>query len=129
MLLLHVKWIVSPLQYESGAAFTAAFQRLDLKSLGVIRYIYTSNAEVGDLVNYEIKVDLVYIGNDDRCSYWSNKITFTDLKGGDDTFVVPTSQKKIAGGAGDDNIDGGAGDDIINDSQGNNTLTGGVAMM
>ena len=40
--------------------------------------------------------------------------------------MVPTLQKKIAGGAGDDNIDGGAGNDIIKDSQGNNTLTGGV---
>ena len=34
--------------------------------------------------------------------------------------------RRIAGGAGDDNIDGGAGNDIIKDSQGNNTLTGGV---
>ena len=41
-------------------------------------------------------------------------------------LLVRTLQKKIAGGAGDDNIDGGAGNDIIKDSQGNNTLTGGV---
>ncbi|MDC1347429.1 S8 family serine peptidase, partial [Glaciecola sp.] len=119
------EWIVSPTQYNSGAAFTAAFQRLDLKVWD--EYHSTSEAEIGDLVNYEIKVDLVYIGTDEADSVTgSNKITFTDLKGGDDTFVGADIDEEIAGGAGDDNIDGGAGNDIIKDSQGNNTLTGGV---
>lgn len=120
------EWIVSPTQYNSGAAFTAAYQRLDLQ-VWDYRYSQTSKSEVGDLVNYEIKVDLVYIGTDEADSVTgSNKITFTDLKGGDDTFVGADIGEEIAGGAGDDNIDGGAGDDIINDSQGNNTLIGGA---
>ena len=119
------EWIVLPTQYNSGAAFTAGFQRLDLKVWD--EYHSNSQSELGDLVNYEIKVDLVYIGTDEANSVTgSNKITFTDLKGGDDTFVGADIGEEIAGGVGDDNIDGGAGDDIINDSQGNNTLTGGA---
>jgi Ca2+-binding RTX toxin-like protein/subtilisin-like proprotein convertase family protein len=78
------------------------------------------------LVNYQIKVDLVYIGDDtDETVSGSDKITFTDLKGGNDNFVGADIAEEIAGGAGDDNIDGGAGNDIINDSQGNNNLSGG----
>ena len=122
------QWLVKPLEYESGAAFTVGYQRLDLNivSGSYNDKFYSSNVEVGDLVNYQIKVDLVYIGNDtDEKVSGSGKITFTDLKGGNDTFTGAAIAEEVVGGAGDDNIDGGAGDDIINDSQGNNTLSGG----
>jgi Ca2+-binding RTX toxin-like protein/subtilisin-like proprotein convertase family protein len=120
------EWLVSPDSYNSGAAFTAAYQRLDLK-VWTGGGPFSPNAEVGDLINYEIKVDLVYIGTDSPEDIsGTNKITFTDLKGGDDTFVGADISEEIIGGAGDDVIDGGAGDDIIADSQGVNTLTGGA---
>jgi len=120
------EWILSPSQYQSGAAFTSAYQRLDLK-VWDYQYNSDSQAEVGDLLNYQIKVDLVYIGDDtDETVTGSDKITFIDLKGGNDTFVGADIAEEIAGGAGDDSIDGGSGNDIINDSQGNNTLAGGA---
>jgi Ca2+-binding RTX toxin-like protein/subtilisin-like proprotein convertase family protein len=120
------EWLVNVSEYESGAMFTAGYQRLDVQVWNSGNF-FSSQAEVGDLVNYQIKVDLVYIGDDtDETVTGSDKITFTDLKGGDDTFTGAAIAEEISGGAGDDNIDGGAGNDIIVDYQGNNTLSGGA---
>ncbi|NRP16367.1 S8 family serine peptidase [Marinobacterium sp. xm-a-152] len=123
----HWEVLVNPTQYQSGAAFAGAYQRLDLK---VWDYnVYSSSAEVGDLLDYQIRLDLVKIGDDTSETIAGdavNNITYIDARGGDDTVNGADIGEEIKGGAGDDIINAAGGDDVIRDWEGSNALSGGA---
>ncbi len=119
----RTSFIVQPTSFQSGSSFAAAFQRLDVKVWG---YAYNSQAELGDLTDYAIRIDLVLFGDDSDNTIEGDPLyTYIDARGGNDTVTGSAANEEIVGGAGDDDLSGGGGDDVLVDSQGANILSGG----
>ena len=125
-------WLVSAESFDSGTPFDPVAQRLDIRVDG--RAVDQSGgAELGDLANYTIRIDLALVGtegSDDITLVASDGssldgYTYVEARGGDDVVVGSNLNEEIVGGAGDDDLQGGAGDDVLTDSQGTNTLSGG----
>ena len=88
---------------------------------------YDSQAELGDLSNYAIRVDLVLFGDESDNTIEGDPLyTYIDARGGNDTVTGSEADEEIVGGAGDDDLSGGAGNDVLVDSQGANVLSGGA---
>ncbi|MDG0978518.1 MAG: hypothetical protein P8O79_02220, partial [Halieaceae bacterium] len=108
------EYYVSPTRFSSGGDFAALYQRLDVQVWG---RAYNSTAELGDLSNYSITIDIVMLGDDSANTLTGDgNATFLDGKGGDDVITGSAIAETLQGGAGTDILDGGAGNDRLVDS-------------
>ncbi|MDG0978515.1 MAG: cadherin domain-containing protein, partial [Halieaceae bacterium] len=107
------EYYVSPTRFSSGGDFAALYQRLDVQVWG---YAVNGSADLGDLSNYSITIDIVMLGDDSSNTLTGDgNATFLDGKGGDDIITGSDKSETLQGGLGADTIDGRGGDDTVVD--------------
>ncbi|MCP4929614.1 MAG: hypothetical protein GY918_11225, partial [Gammaproteobacteria bacterium] len=110
--------------YSSGAEFSPGHTRLEMR-VEPNYNLYSSAAEFGDLLTYNIKIDMVNIGTSAADTIVNtDTFSYVDGKAGNDTITGTSIDETLVGGAGDDIITGGLGDDVIKDGEGVNILAG-----
>jgi Ca2+-binding RTX toxin-like protein len=115
-------WIVSPLNWGSSTDFLATAQRADVRVSG---YTY-SPAEIGDVLNYTIKLDRVLYGTNGSDTLTGDGLAgYIDARDGNDVVSGGAIDEEIVGGAGNDTLSGNGGNDTLVDALGQNVLNGG----